>query len=170
MNRSNKTMSTLQQLRSGLNEAWDTLAEGWQRLYRRAAGAVTRFTPGRRAAGDTEFALRSSGWGVLAAEVFDNDDRIVVRLEVPGMQKDDFTLQVLNGCLVVRGEKRARREHTQGRYRISECAYGRFERAIPLPVAVDAGKAGATYRKGILRVELPRQAVRRRDTITVDVK
>jgi len=41
-------MSTLQQLREGVSEAWDSLVEGWQRLYRRAAGAITRFTPGEK--------------------------------------------------------------------------------------------------------------------------
>ena len=159
-------MSTVQQIRSGLNEAWERLAEGWQHLYRRATAAMTRFTPGQGG----EITLHSSDWGILAAEVFENDDHVVVRLEAPGMQKDDFELQVMDDCLVVRGEKQARRERTQGRYRISECAYGRFERAIPLPGAVDAGKAGATYRKGVLRVELPRLAARRRETIRVDVR
>lgn len=66
-------MSTLHQLREGLNEAWDTLVDGWQRLYRRAAGAITRFTPGKRAeegggaGSEQEIALHSTGWGVLAA-------------------------------------------------------------------------------------------------------
>ena len=69
-------MSTLHQLREGLNEAWDTLVDGWQRLYRRASGAITRFTPGKKAREDNqgtgqEIAVRSAGWGVLAAEVFD---------------------------------------------------------------------------------------------------
>jgi hypothetical protein len=68
------TMSTLHQLQEGWNEAWDTVVDGWQRLYRHAAGAITRFTPGKRAREDTEaggqpIAMRSAGWGVLAAEV-----------------------------------------------------------------------------------------------------
>jgi HSP20 family protein len=163
-------MSTLQQLRAGLNEAWDTLAEGWQRLYRRASGAITRFTPGKHGGGEADLALHGTGWGVLAAEVFDNGDSIVVRLEVPGMNREDFELQVVGACLVVRGEKQARRERTQGHYRISECAYGRFERAIPLPAAVDAAGTEATYRRGVLRVELPRPAKSRRRTIKVDVQ
>jgi HSP20 family protein len=68
-------MSTIHQLREGLNEAWDTLIDGWQRLYRRAAGAITRFSPGvkdllREDTGKgQDIALRSAGWGVLVAEV-----------------------------------------------------------------------------------------------------
>ena len=169
-------MSTLHQLRDGLNEAWDTLVDGWQRLYRRAANAITRFTPGRNAeAGGNvktgqEIAMRSTGWGVLAAEVFDDDDSIVVRLEAPGMEKTDFDLEVLENYLVVRGEKQVERERTDGRYHVTECAYGRFERAIPLPEGVETGKAQARYKNGVLRVELPKSATRRRRTIEVDVK
>jgi HSP20 family protein len=167
-------MSTLHQLREGLNEAWDTLVDGWQRLYRRASGAITRFTPGKKAREDDkgagqEIAVRSTGWGVLAAEVFDDDDQTVVRLEAPGLEKSDFDLEVLDNYLVVRGEKQIERERTEGRYHVTECAYGRFERAIPLPDEVDPSKARASYKNGVLRIELPKAASRRRRTITVDV-
>ena len=168
-------MSTIHQLREGLNEAWDTLIDGWQRLYRRAAGAITRFKPGgkdlRREDGGNgqDIAVRSAGWGVLAAEVYDNDDAVVVRLEVPGMEKGDFNLEVLDNYLVVRGEKQVEREHTNDRYHVTECAYGQFERAIPLPEDVEGSKAQATYSHGVLRVELPKAESGRRRTIKVNV-
>jgi HSP20 family protein len=169
-------MSTIHQLREGLNEAWDTLIDGWQRLYRRAAGAITRFSPGEKdlLREDTgkgqDIALRSAGWGVLAAEVYDNDDAVIVRLEVPGMEKNDFRLEVLDDYLVVRGEKQVEREHSNDRYHVTECAYGRFERAIPLPEDVQDNKAQATYSNGVLRVELPKAESRHRRTIKVDVR
>lgn len=167
-------MSTLHHLREGLSEAWDTLVDGWQRLYRRAAGAMTRFTPGKKAREDNrgtgqELAVRSAGWGVLAAEVFDDDDKIVVRLEAPGLESSDFDLEVLDNYLVVRGEKQIERERTEGHYHVTECAYGRFERAIPLPEEVESTKARASYKNGVLRIELPKFASRRRRTIKVDV-
>ena len=165
-------MSTFQQLREGLNEAWDSVISGWQRLYRRAAGAITRFTPGKKDfAGDAgkELAMRSTGWGVLASEVFDNDDKIVVRLEAPGMEKDNFDLQILDDYLVVRGEKQIEHERTQGRYHITECAYGSFERAIPLPGGVETGNARASYTSGVLRVELPKAKRGRPRKVTVEV-
>jgi HSP20 family protein len=168
-------MSTLQQLREGLNEAWDTLMDGWQRLYRHAAGAITRFTPGRKRGHEVtaqegrEVAARSTGWGVLPAEVFDDDDRVVIRLEAPGLEKGDFDVEVVDDYLVIRGEKQIQREHTEGRYHVAECAYGRFERAVPLPDEVDSGKAHATYRSGVLRVEMPKSASRRRKSINVEV-
>ncbi len=163
-------MSTLHQLREGLNEAWDTLLDGWQRLYRRAAGAITRFTPGKMKKSDKQgMGERSAGWGVLAAEVFEDSQKLVVSLEVPGMKKNDFDLLVLNDYLVIRGEKHVNRERTEGQYHISECAYGSFERAIPLSEPVISEKASATYKNGILRVELPKKVTQKRKQIQVEV-
>ena len=168
-------MTTMHQLREGLNEAWDSLVEGWQRLYRRAAGAITRFYPGEQddwqdsTGKSRDIAVRSAGWGVLAAEVFDDDKVVVVRLEIPGLEKSDFDLQVLDNHLIVRGEKQVEREHTEGRYRVTECAYGTFERIIALPEEVEVSKAEASYRNGVLRVELPKVESRSRRTSRVDV-
>lgn len=169
-------MATLQQISEGVGEAWGGLMDGWRRLYRRAAGAITRYGPGGkgRQVADTqqarEVALRSAGWGVLACEVYDDNARVVVRLETPGMDKDDFDLQVLDDYLVVRGEKQMELERTEGGYHISECAYGSFERAIPLPAAVEIEAATASYRRGVLRVELPKSTQHRRRSITVKVQ
>jgi HSP20 family protein len=102
--------------------------------------------------------------------VFDDDDKIVVRIEAPGMEKGDFDLQVLEGHLVIRGEKHFERERTEGQYRVTECAYGQFERAIPLPEEVEIDGAGASYEKGILRVNLPKSVRNRRKKISVEVK
>ena len=167
-------MSTLQQIRQGVNQAWDMVLEGWRHLYHRASNAITRFTFHRSQSGGggdfEEMQLRSSGWGVLAAEVFDDRDRVVVRLEAPGMEPGEFHLQVIDGMLVVRGEKRIQRERSEGRYYISECAYGSFERAIALPDAVDSDRADAKYSHGILRVELPKSRPSTRRRIEVQVR
>ena len=169
-------MSTLNTLQEGLHEAWDTLLDGWQRLYSRAAGAITRFTPGGKDRDETsgskskELYVRNTGWGVLAAEVFDDNDKVVVRLETPGLDKEDFDLHVENDSLIVRGEKRMERERTHGRYHISQCAYGNFQRVIPLPDEIESSKASASYRNGVLRVELPKSASRQSRIIKVKVK
>ncbi len=151
------SMATLQQLRQGLGEMWSSVVEGWRRLTERAASAVTRFSPSSRDGGNLpELRQRSIGWGVLAAEVFDDDARVVVRMEVPGMKRSDLDVEVIDDLLVVRGRKRMERESTHGRYHVLECAYGRFERAIPLPARVDGNAARAKYRRGVLRIELPK--------------
>lgn len=170
-------MPSMHQLRDEIGEAWEGLVHGWQRLYGRAGAAITRFSArgqGQRAdlstVEDQETALRSAGWGVLAAEVHEEPDRIVVRLEAPGLDKEDIDVQVVQDFLVIRGEKHLERERSEGRYHIAECAYGSFERAIPLPEAVETGAASASYRRGVLRVVLPKVAERRRRSIPVNVQ
>ncbi len=164
-------MTALHQLRQGLQEVWGSVREGWQRLYQRAAGAMTRFTPGRKTGElvTVDMADRSAGWGVLAAEVYDDDDSVIVRVEVPGLKKGDFDIEVVDDYLVVRGEKRYASERNEGRYHITECAYGVFERAIPLPAEVDPAGAKARYKRGVLKVTLPKTAQSRRKRITVNV-
>jgi HSP20 family protein len=154
-------MATWQQLREGVSRAWDTLQDGWQQLYQKASGAITRFVPGTAKEKGTEIesremARRSSGWGVLAAEVFDDKKNVVVRLEAPGLEPDEIELKVLDNMLIVRGEKQEQRERDEGHYHVLECAYGAFERAIPLPAEVDSNGAKADYKRGVLRVELPK--------------
>lgn len=167
-------MATLQQLKQNIGHAWEYLAEGWESLTRKATNAITRFTnsDNKDKYSDEEhnqLANRNAGWGVMAAEVFDDADRVIVRLEAPGMDKNEFDLQVIDDVLVIRGEKRIQREHTEGRYHVKECAYGRFERTIGLPDQVDSDKAQADYRHGVLRIELPKSANKRRKRIKVEV-
>lgn len=163
-------MSTLSQIREGLSQAWDTLADGWHDLRERATHALTRFHPrqqGELHKADEYIIQHASRWGLLAAEVSENDHQVVVKLEVPGMDPEDFEIQVLDNYLVIRGEKHLEREGHKGRYYMMERAYGSFERAIPLPTEVQQNEARATYRHGVLRVELPKSKQSRRRRIEV---
>ncbi len=153
-------MSTLNQLRNGLTRAWETVTEGWRELVERAGDALTRFQP-RRSGGDMDtreerIAERGARWGVLAAEVKVDDNEVEVDIEIPGMEPDDFEIQVVDDVLVVHGEKKVQRERTQGRFHVMERAYGAFERAVRLPVPVDESGARASYRRGVLHIALPR--------------
>lgn len=152
----------LDDLKHGFGNIWDSMAEGWQRLREGAVGALTRFRPGEhgtlpaRSEVDDSFYWPSHGWSLLGGDVFEDDQRLVVRLEVPGMDKADFDIEVQDDLLVVRGEKRFEKESTQGRYRLLQCAYGSFRRVVPLPAQVLADQAKAGYRNGVLRIELPK--------------
>lgn len=154
-------MSTLQQLREGLGQTWDSISDGWHQLHSRASDALTRFTPKQRKSSletaDEQFLRNSSRWGLLASEVQETTKDIHISLEAPGMLKDDFLIQVQEGnILLIHGEKRAQRESKQGHYHIMECAYGHFERAIPLPCEVDEASARASYQRGVLHITLPK--------------
>ncbi len=151
-------MSTLEEIRSGLSRFWDSVAEGWHQLASRASGALTRFKPSEKKdkAGLLVPSHKGIGWGLLAAELYDDGDRVMVRLEAPGMERKDFDVSVVDGMLLIYGEKRYQEQRKQGGYHISECAYGVFERAIPLPDNVDGRRAKAKYSRGVLHIELPK--------------
>lgn len=153
-----------EKLKQGFTVLWDSMAEGWQRLRQSAGGALTPFKPAQesdvpgKAEVDDDFYLPSQGWSMLGGDVFEDDRRLVVRLEVPGMEKDAFKIEVVDNALVVHGEKRFERETTQGRYRVLQCAYGSFRRAVQLPVSVLVEQAKASYSNGVLKVDLPKAA------------
>ena len=157
----------MQEIRHGVESLWESVSEGWDRLRQSAAGALTRFRPSGKSdvpsTGETDDCTYhpSARWAMVGGDVFEDDKRIVVRIEAPGMEKGDFDVQVREGALVVRGEKRFERESSQGRWRVLQCAYGEFERVVPLPAEVVADQASAIYRRGVLKVELPKAASER---------
>ena len=153
-------LESVEGIKQGFTSLWESVAEGWQRMRESAAGALTRFLPGEHAGVPTKgevddvFYLPTHGWSMLGGDVFEDDRRLVVRLEVPGMAKDEFDIEVQDDALVVSGEKRFARESTEGRYRTLQCAYGSFRRVVPLPVPVLAEHSKASYRDGVLKIEL----------------
>ena len=151
------------QLKQGADQVWESLSEGWRELSARASGALTRFrsASGDPPAGDSPAARQGrlpqmAGWAFMAADVFDDADKVIVRIEAPGLQRVDFSVELDGDVLTVRGEKRIDRETTEGRWRVVQCAYGSFRRDVALPVPVKADKTQASYRDGVLRVELPK--------------
>lgn len=167
-------MSTLDQFRQGFSRAWDSLSEGWREFRELAGDALTRFQPktsrGDVATAEGRIVNRASRWGLLAAEVADNDDSVQVMLEVPGLEAKDFDIEVRDDVLIVRGEKRLSREETRGHYHVMERAYGQFERAIRLPASVEDDGAQATYRAGVLTISLPKSKTARPRRLTVNAK
>lgn len=158
-------MEKLNELKQGLEETWHSLGEGWRHLRERTSSALTRFTPAAKHQEENPNALTtapssgdfpSANWALLAGDLFEDADRFVVRLEVPGLDKQDLDIEVRSDLLIVRGEKRYQQESSDGRYRIRQCAFGSFHRSIPLPTPVLAEKAAASYRNGVLRIELPK--------------
>ena len=123
---------------------------------------MTSFHPGEKtnlpahADIDDQLYLPGRGWSVLGGEVFQDEKRLIVRMEVPGISKQDIDIEVENDSLVISGEKRFTRENTEGRWAVMQCAYGTFRRVIPLPAAVKIDAVRATYVNGVLRVELPK--------------
>ena len=92
----------------------------------------------------------------MAADVFDDDSKVIVRIEAPGMRREDFNVELLGDMLTVWGEKQFDRQASSGRYSAVQCAYGSFRRDVALPASVKPDKTKANYRGGVLRIELPK--------------
>ena len=165
------------QLKQGADQAWESLSEGWRELSARASSALTRFgptTPAGSSAPSTATAPkdtlpRLTGWAFMAADVYDDADTLIVRIEAPGMRREDFNVELDGDVLTVWEEKRFDSEATEGRWHSVQCAYGRFRRDVALPVSVKADKTKASYRNGVLRIELPKSDEARARRVAVQV-
>jgi HSP20 family protein len=155
-------LETLQQFGRGIGRdlarGWESLTEGWRELLARSANALTRFTRRDEPKGARGEVIPADAprWSLLAGDVVDAGADIIVRLELPGVEKADCEAVVEGNVLYVRGEKRVDSTAVSGSYFIRQCAYGSFERAIPLPCAVHADRAEAQFRNGVLTVRLPK--------------
>jgi HSP20 family protein len=90
-----------------------------------------------------------------AVEVLEQDGLVVVRADVPGMNKDDINIEVVGDALVISGERCQEREQNEGGVYRSECVYGRFYRAVPLPEGIDPEQAKANFKNGVLEIKIP---------------
>jgi HSP20 family protein len=88
-------------------------------------------------------------------ELIERDNQLVVRADLPGLNKDDVTVEVDDGILTISGEQKQEREEKREGYYRSEQGYGRFFRAIPLPEGVDAEHTNASFDNGVLEVSFP---------------
>jgi HSP20 family protein len=91
-----------------------------------------------------------------AVDIFERGDDLIVRAEVPGVQKEQLESQVEDGTLVLSGERKRESEvREEDAYRL-ERSYGKFSRSFRLPATVDPSKITAQYRDGVLELRLPK--------------
>jgi HSP20 family protein len=134
--------------------AWEELTEGWRQLLSRNGGALTHFI---RVAKKNESPGADSNfpqWGLLSAETWETARSVIVRIEVPGVKKEDLDVSIHGSTLRIRGEKRQEGGHQGKKYYLMERAYGRFERNITLPQNVASAESEVSYKDGILTVIL----------------
>lgn len=91
-----------------------------------------------------------------AVDIFEKGDDLVIRAEIPGVDKDDVDITVRNNSLTLRGERKREQEITEeNSYRL-ERSYGNFVRSFTLPRTVDASRISARYSNGVLDIVLPK--------------
>jgi HSP20 family protein len=120
---------------------------------------------------DTFFGGRPTNSGmrrwVPAMDLVETEDNLILRADLPGLEKDDVSIEVKDGVLTVSGERSAEHEErTDGFHRV-ERAFGGFSRSLALPDNVDADKISAEFDKGVLEVRIPKPEERKPHRIEI---
>ncbi len=103
-------------------------------------------------------------------DVKEKDKEIIVTAELPGMDADDIEINISDDVLTLRGEKKEEKEEKEGNFYRRECTYGSFHRDIPLPVEIDPDKVEAEFKRGVLKVRLPKKPESERKAKKIQVK
>jgi HSP20 family protein len=101
-----------------------------------------------------------AGWGARTwappVDIYETDDALVLTAELPGMSKDDVSVEIHQNTLILRGQRKHEAEVKEDRYHRVERAYGTFQRSFVLPTLVDQEHVQATYKDGVLELRLPK--------------
>jgi HSP20 family protein len=115
----------------------------------------------------------TNGWqssGSLAVDMYQTDDKVVIKASVPGVKAEDVQISVTGDMLTIKGETKEKSEVKEKAYHIREQRWGAFERSVSLPTAVVSEKAKAEFEDGVLIVTLPKAENVKPRTITVKAK
>jgi HSP20 family protein len=114
----------------------------------------------------TEDGSLTWGWNPVV-DIYDNEDNIVIKVELPGVSKEDIEIDIKDRVLTLKGERSADNEAKEDDYYRRERTYGRFERSFTLPANVDPDKIKADYNDGVLKIEVPKPENQKPKQITV---
>jgi HSP20 family protein len=109
-----------------------------------------------------------SGW-TPALDVYEDKDNLYVKVEVPGMKREDIDVSLHEGSLSISGERKSEQKHEDAEVYRAERFFGRFQRTVTLPAPVAADKVKAQYKDGILTVTLPKTEEAKPKHIDVNV-
>jgi len=111
-------------------------------------------------------------WGPSEAksDMVKTDDAVEITIELPGMEMKDIEVTISDDMLTVKGEKKVERQEEKKGYYLSERSYGAIRRTIPLPSGVDAEKADASLKNGVLTIRLPRLPEAKTKARRIEVK
>ena len=105
---------------------------------------------------------------VPRVDIVDREDEVVVRAEIPGVDKEDLDVSLTENTVTIKGKTSHEAKEEKGEYYRCEISRGAFSRTVALPGEVDADKAKAAFKDGVLEMTLPKQAKSKRRTITVE--
>jgi HSP20 family protein len=105
-----------------------------------------------------------------AADIAELENEYLVKLELPGVNKDDVGITVESNILTIRGEKKFEKDEKKDNFHRIERTYGSFERSFTLPSTIRTDKIDAVYKDGILTVSLPKAEEAKPKQIEVKIK
>jgi len=105
-----------------------------------------------------------------AVDVYEEKDEIVVKAELPGMDKNDIQVNISDSELTLKGEKKREEKVEEEDYYRCERSYGGFVRSVELPTEVQADKIKASFKNGILEVRLPKSEETKRKEVKIKVE
>jgi HSP20 family protein len=105
-----------------------------------------------------------------AVDIFETEDELVLKADVPEVELKDIDVHVENQTLTLSGERKFEKEDTSKGYHRIERGYGQFTRSFTLPQTVDTEKVAAEYHNGVLTVKLPKKAAAKPRQVKIDVK
>ncbi len=106
------------------------------------------------------------GW-LPKVDVFEEDDHIVMKAELPGVEKDQISIDVDGRVLTLKGERSVDKEVNEERCTLRERSYGRFERTFTLPAETDVEQIKAVHKDGVLELNIPKPASSKPKQITI---
>lgn len=109
-----------------------------------------------------------SGW-LPPVDIYETKENVVIEAEVPGVNKDDLKIEYSDGVLTIKGERKLEREIKEEDYHRLERSYGSFQRSFSVPSTLDVDKINASYKDGVLRIEIPKQERAKPKEIKIDV-
>jgi HSP20 family protein len=104
-----------------------------------------------------------------AVDVYEDEHKVTLKIEVPGIDEKDIDVRVENNTLTVHGDRKIEQEEKEENYLRVERQYGSFTRTFSLPTTVDTDNVSATYDKGVLKISLPKKAEAKPKQIKVSV-
>lgn len=139
-----------------------------ERLFDRARRGVGVW-PWRRIWQHRPFLWLDEKW-TPDIDMFERQGKIVVQADLPGMKQEDIDIFLEGAMLVIHGRRQEEKEIKEDDYYCSERAVGEFSRAISLPEGVKIDAIEATYKNGVLKIEMPRVEAQETQKIKVEIK
>jgi HSP20 family protein len=102
-------------------------------------------------------------------DIFETDNELVLKADVPGVELKDIDIQIENGTLTLKGERKFEKEEKNKGFHRLERSYGSFIRYFTVPETVDSENVKAEFQHGVLTVTLPKKEVAKPKAIKVQI-